>query len=122
VSYLDIRIKELMSETDAHLLRASQPHGWLGIVRSIRRGRLAWTFWVVWITQLAMFVVAIWAAVRFFQATETLAALKYGLSAATLAVLAMQIKLGLAPHMHAERILRALKRVEILILARHEEK
>jgi len=122
MSYLDIRIKELMDDADAHLTRSSQPHGWLGLVRSMTRGRLGWTIWVIWTAQLLLFVGAIYAAVVFFQASDVLVALKYGLSAATLAVLAVQIKLSIAPHMHTERTLRALKRIEILILAQNAKK
>ncbi len=122
MNFLDIRIQELMDETDAHLLRSSQPHGWLGLIRSLRQGRLAWMFWVVWLAQLALFVIGIWAAVQFFQATEVLSAVKYGISAATLLLVALQIKLSIAPHMQTERLLRELKRVEILILAQNHKR
>ncbi len=122
MNYLDIRIKELMDEADAHLTRSSQPHGWLGLVRSMTRGRLGWTIWVIWIGQLLLFVAGVLAAIRFFQAADVLVALKYGLSAATLILLAVQIKLSIAPHMHTERTLRALKRIEILILAQNAKK
>jgi len=117
MSYLDTRIGELTNESQEHLLRSSQPHGWLGLVRSMRHGKLSWVFWVTWISQLVLFVLAIWWCVKFFDATEVLPAIKYGLSGATALIVAMQIKVGLAPHMHAERILRELKRIEILILS-----
>lgn len=115
---LDLRIRELMSERDSHLLRASQPHGWLGIVKAMRQGKLAWLFWVTWLLQLAFFVVGIWAAVRFFQATEVLAALQWGLTGAVFLLAGLQVKLSMAAHIHAERVLREMKRIEILILAR----
>lgn len=118
MSYLDIRIQELLTETDAHLLRSSQPHGWMGTVRAMRQGKLAWVFWLTWVLQLGFLIIGIWAAFRFFQATEVLSALKWGLSATVLLLGGLQIKVGLAPHIHAERLLRELKRIEILILAR----
>ncbi|MCP3968985.1 MAG: hypothetical protein GY717_01420 [Rhodobacteraceae bacterium] len=118
MDYLDTRIGELTNETEEHLLRSSQPHGWLGLVRSMRQGRLAWVFWVIWIAQVALFVLAIVWGVKFFAATEVLPALKLGLSAATALIMATLIKVSLAPHIHAERILRELKRIEILVLAR----
>lgn len=122
MTYLDIRIQELMDEADAHLTRSSQPLGWLGLVRSMARGRLGWTVWAIWIGQLLLFLGAIYAAVLFFRAEDVMVALKTGLSAATLAIVAVQIKMTIAPHMQAERILRALKRVEILILAQNAKK
>jgi hypothetical protein len=120
MDYLDRRIQELMSERDAHLLRASQPHGWLGITRAMRTGKLAWLFWVTWILQLVFLVIGLWAAVRFYQAAEVLAAVKWGFTGAVFLLGGLQIKLSMAPHIHAERILRELKRVEILILAQEE--
>jgi hypothetical protein len=119
MNMLDIRISELSTETDAHLLRASQPHGWLGVVRDMRGSRLAGVFWVTWVAQLALFVLGIWWAVGFFRATEMLEALKLGLPAATALILAMQLKVGIGPHLHAERILREMKRLEIMVLARN---
>ncbi|SMX46223.1 DUF6768 family protein [Maliponia aquimaris] len=120
MSYLDARIKELATDTEQHLLRSSQPHGWLGLVRAMRAGRLAWIFWISWVVQLALFVLAVIWGLRFFAATDALAALKSGLPATTALILAVQIKTSMAPHLHSERILRALKRIEILVLARHE--
>lgn len=117
MSYLDTRITELMSETDAHLLRSSQPLGWLGLTRNLLRGRLGWTVWVNILTQVVFLGSAIWMALEFFAATEVLAALKYGLTAAVLAIVAVQFKMSLMPHVQTERVLRALKRVEILILS-----
>jgi uncharacterized protein DUF6768 len=119
MNMLDTRIEELSSETDMHLLRASHPHGWLGVVREMRNSRLAWVFWSAWVAQLVLLVLGIWWAVEFFRATEVLAALKLGLSAATALILAMQLKVGIGPHLHAERMLREMKRLEIMVLARN---
>jgi Family of unknown function (DUF6768) len=118
MSYLDTRIEELTTETEQHLLRSSQPHGWLGTARAMRSGRLAWIFWVSWVVQLVLFILSIIWGLGFFAATDALSALKYGLPSATALILAAQIKTSMAPHLHAERILRELKRIEILTLAR----
>ncbi|MHA6326141.1 DUF6768 family protein [Roseivivax sp. CAU 1753] len=118
MSYLDTRVDELTTETDKHLLRSSQPHGWLGTVRAMRNSRLAWVFWISWVIHIALFILGIIWGFRFLAATDALSALKYGLPSATALILAVQIKTGMAPHLHAERILRELKRIEVLILAR----
>ncbi|MFQ5439074.1 MAG: DUF6768 family protein [Paracoccaceae bacterium] len=122
MGYLDIRISELMSEQEEHLLRSSQQLGWLGLARSLFHGRLGWTVWINLALQLVLVLVAIWAAVKFFQASDVLLALKYGLSSAVLVVIVAQFKLSLMPHIQAERILRALKRVEIILLAHTNRK
>ena len=44
-----------------------------------------------------------------------LPALKWGLSAATLALMATQLKLSLTPQMQADRIIRELKRIELML-------
>lgn len=122
MTYLDTRIDELTNEAEQHLLRSSQPLGWLGTVRAMRQGRLSWVFWISWITQAVCIVLGVILAVEFYEATEVLPAVKYGLSSGTLLILGFLIKIGLAPHLHAERILRALKRIEILVLAQRSEK
>ncbi|PVH29984.1 hypothetical protein DDE20_06165 [Pararhodobacter oceanensis] len=62
--------------------------------------------------QIALFLAAIWAGWRFYAASEVLAAVKYGISAAVLALMALQIKLALMPVMQANRILLALRQIE----------
>ncbi len=122
MSYLDIRISELLTETDAHLLRSSQPLGWLGLSRSLRKGRLRTVVIIIDVCCIVMLIAAIWALVQFFQATEIVPTVKYGLSASILAIMTLQLKLGLMPHIHTERVLRALKRVEILMLAKNHNR
>jgi Na+-transporting methylmalonyl-CoA/oxaloacetate decarboxylase beta subunit len=84
----------------------------------MRDSRLAWVFWAAWVTQLVLLVMGIWWAVGFFRATEVLEALKQGLPAATALILAMQLKVGIGSHLHTERVLREMKRLEIMVLAR----
>ncbi len=122
MSYLDIRIQELMNETEEHLLRSSQPLGWRGLVRSMVKGRLGWTVWTNWVLQVIVIIGAVYAAIEFYNATDVLSAVKYGLTGAVLVVLAAMFKLSMTPHIQTERVLRALKRVEILILAQREQK
>ncbi len=46
MEYLDKRIQELSTEQDAHLLRASQPLGFKGLVALMKGCRLSWLFWL----------------------------------------------------------------------------
>lgn len=117
MDYLDIRINELISKSEEHLLRSSQPHGFLGLSRSLRHGRVGWVGWLTGLMHLVLFVLAVRSGLAFFSATETADLVRHGLVAATSLIVAVQLLTAMSPHMHAERILRRLKRIEILILA-----
>jgi len=119
MSILDIRINELMTKTDAHLLRSTQPYGWQGLYRSMRSGRLRKVVWVIDIACTILLILALWATYKFFSATEVLASVRYGISAAVLLIIAGQLKLSLMPHIQAERVIRQMKRIEILMLAKN---
>ncbi|HBZ44320.1 MAG TPA: hypothetical protein DEO85_09765 [Maritimibacter sp.] len=68
--------------------------------------------------QTTMFIVAVWAGWHFFAATEVLAAVKWGISAATLTLAGLSLKLSLMPQIQADRVLRELRRVELMIARR----
>ncbi len=86
--------------------------GYVAQVLALLRGPGAWANWVIVITQAAMFLAGVWAAVRFFAAGDVLTALKWGLPAAVLLLGALILKLSLVPVMQANRVLRALHRQE----------
>ena len=117
MNYLDVRISELIDETEAHLLRSSQPYGFQGYLRMMLKSRLRIVVRVVMILVVLFLAGAIWAAIGFYEATDTLAAVKYGVTASTLVILAAVLQIGLAPQMQAERLIRALKRIEILLMS-----
>ena len=121
MNFIDIRINELMTKTDAHLLRSTQPYGWQGLYRAMHSGRLRKVVWVIDLVCVLLLVIAIWAAYRLFTATEVLSAVKFGMSAAVMLIVAAQLKLSLMPHIQAERIIRQMKRVEILLLAKNHD-
>ena len=112
---LDRMIAKALAEDDD----APPEAGYFALAFSIFGGRQGWVTWVVMIVQIALFAAAVWAGWNFYAATETLAALKWGLSAATLALVATQMKLSLMPVMQANRVLLAIRRLE-LRLARDE--
>ncbi|MFK5998765.1 MAG: hypothetical protein QM492_11745 [Rhodobacterales bacterium] len=121
MNYLDTRIDELMTKTDAHLLRSSQPLGWFGLSRYMRNGRMKRVVWTVDIVHLILLALGCVTALRFFAANDVLTAVKYGISSAVLLIVSFQFKLSLMPHLQAERILREIKRVEILALAKNHK-
>ena len=63
--------------------------------------------------QLIMAAGAAWAGWRFFQASDPVTQLRWGLPAAVLILLAVIIKAALGPTLLNNRILRELKRIEL---------
>ncbi|WP_294229620.1 DUF6768 family protein [uncultured Shimia sp.] len=121
MDYLDIRIKELSNEQQEHLLRASQPFGLLGLTRLMRQGRIGWLFWVMLIGHVGFLILGISLAMQFSVAVETHDLIRTGIGGATSLIIAVQLLVGLAPHLHAERTKRRLKRLEILILSHNKD-
>lgn len=78
-------------------------------------GRTAWINVVMLIAQTAMFIAAVWAGWHFFEATDTLIALKWGLSASVLMIMSLMIKLALWPVIHFNRMGERLSRLELLL-------
>ncbi|MTI05340.1 hypothetical protein E1180_07410 [Roseibium denhamense] len=70
--------------------------------------------------QIVLFLAGIWCMTKFFAATDALPAVKWGITSSTLLLMAMNLKLSLWPQMQADRILRELKRVELMLLSRKQ--
>ena len=68
--------------------------------------------------QAVMFIAGLWTAWQFFQAQDTLAALHWGLPSAVLLIMSLMIKLALWPVMQTNRVLVALKRLELVVTQR----
>ena len=115
---LDELINETLGPEDRDILEATAEQGWFALGLNQFRGRLGWVTWVVMAMQTAMFLIGLWCAFHFFNATEMLLALKWGLSGAVLILMATALKMSLMPQIQADRVLREIKRLE-LILARH---
>lgn len=111
------RIAEALAEDDLGLGEDAREPGFFLLAFSTMRGPQGWVTCVLLIMQTVMFLVAIWAGWYFFAATEELSAIKWGLSAATLMILATQLKLALVPQMQANRVILALRRLELRLAA-----
>jgi len=111
---LDAMIDEALAAEERDLLRAiGEEPGYLAQATSMFGGRTGWVNVVVMVTQTIAFLIAVWAAVRFFAATDVLDALHWGLPAATLMVMALVLKTSLRPVMEANRVIREVKRLEL---------
>jgi len=83
-------------------------------VASLFAGRSGWISGVLFAVQAVTFIGALWTGWRFFQAQDALAALHWGLPSAVMLIVSLMIKLALWPVMQTNRLLVALKRVELL--------
>jgi len=118
---IDELIKEALTAQESEIIKSTEELGYFPLAMGIFRGKLGWVSWVIMLVQGAMFVAGVWAAWRFFGAVEVLEAVKWGLSAAVLLLMAGMLKFSLMPQIQADRVLRELKRVELLILHRAGE-
>ncbi len=121
MSKLDRLIEEALSKDDEDILRETGELGWFALGASQFTGKLGWVAWVLMTVQTVLFLAGAWAAWKFFAAGDVLTALKWGLPAVTLLVLATILKTSLMPQIQADRILRELKRVELMIAHRSSQ-
>ncbi|WP_232367359.1 DUF6768 family protein [Altererythrobacter lutimaris] len=105
---LDAEERELLSQIGEEPGYFSQVWGLFG-------GQLGWVTWLLMIIQTVMFIASVYAAIQFFNATDTLVALHWGLPAVALLLMSAMTKFLLWPSMQTNRVLRELKRVELQI-------
>jgi hypothetical protein len=114
----DRLIAEALTAEDQKLMEELADPGFFALVFGTMRGPSGWVAALLMVVQTALFLAAFWAGWRFFAATEMLAALKWGLSAAVLALAALQLKLALFPQMQADRVILAIRRMELALARR----
>ena len=78
------------------------------------RGRNAWIWVVTTLSQILLFFAGVWMAWQFFQTTDVILALRWGLSAAVLILASLALKLSLMPVIEANRVIRELRRIELM--------
>ena len=94
--------------------------GWFQLGLAQFSGKLGWVTWVIMVSQTALFIIGAWCAVRFFGTTEVLDAVKWGISGAVLWIFAINLKLSIMPQMQADRVIRELRRMELLLATREK--
>lgn len=68
---------------------------------------------LVMAVQLGLAAAGAWAGWKFFEASDPVTQLRWGLPAATLMLMALIIKAAMGPAMHHNRLMRELKRLEL---------
>jgi len=111
---IDRMIEEALEGEEQALFRdtAREP-GFFGQTLGVFSGRAGWVNAVLMLAQTAAFFAGAWAAWRFFQADSALSALHWGLPAAVLLLASLVMKMALVPVMHANRVMREMKRLEL---------
>jgi len=115
---LDRLIDQVFTGEDRQILQDTRELSYFELGLGQFRGKLGWVTWLITVLQTIMFLGAVWLAVQFFAAEDVLLALKWGLPAAVLMLAAFVLKLSLVPQMQADRVLREIKRVELMLAAR----
>jgi uncharacterized protein DUF6768 len=115
---LDKLIEQSLNDEDRQIMADTAELGYFELGMNQFRGKLGWVTWVIMGVQATMFIIGIWCAVQFFGAGDLLLALKWGLSATVLLLAATALKMSLMPQLQADRILRQLKRVELMLASR----
>ncbi len=96
---------------------AGEPNIAEEVIASFRgRHRALMTFTLIY--SIVLFVAAIWAATRFWEAETVRAQLQWGGVSLLLMLIVMFIKVWFWLEMHTNRVLREVKRVELLLAAR----
>ncbi|HEX5644131.1 MAG TPA: DUF6768 family protein [Erythrobacter sp.] len=113
---IDRMIDEALDAEERDLLRRiGEEPGYISQAMGAFTGRLGWVNVVLMVTQAVMFLAGVYAGWMFFAATNSLVAIKWGLPAVALVLLAAMLKMSIWPTIQTNRVLRELKRVELQI-------
>ena len=82
------------------------------------RGRNTWTNLLAVVFSVVSLAVAIWAGIRFYEAAEVREQLLWGGLCLFMLLFISFLKVWFWLEMHSNRVLREVKRVELLILSR----
>lgn len=115
---LDQMIEEALEAEDREIFAQTEELGWFSLGLGLFSGKLGWVNWFAMIVWTVMFFAAVWCGFRFFGASDVLVAVKYGISGGVLLLASLAMKLSLMPQIHADRVIRELKRVELMMVKR----
>lgn len=117
MSDIDKMIDEALDAEERELMhRIGDEPDYFTQVFGMFKGRTGWASAVLVITQLLMFIAGVWMALRFFDAATPLDALRWGLPAATLILMALIVKMAFWPQLHIQRLASEMKRLELQIV------
>jgi hypothetical protein len=113
---LDEMIDQALDSEERELLRSiGEEPGFFSQAFGLFGGATGWVNLLLMFVQGGLFIGGVWAAWNFFEAANALDALRWGLPAAVLLLMALVIKMAMLPTMQANRVIRELKRIELQI-------
>jgi hypothetical protein len=110
---IDKLITDALAEEDAGWGAMAEEPAFLAQAFGLFRGRNAWIWMLMTVVQTVMFFVGVWAAWKFFHTQDVILALRYGLSATVLLLMATAIKFAMMPVIEARHIIREIRRAEL---------
>lgn len=113
---IDAMIDEALGEEERALLHSiGEEPGFFGQALGVFAGPTGWVSMVMMGAQAVTFIAGVWAAWHFFEAEDSLTALRWGLPGTVLLLMSLMIKMAVWPQMHINRVMRELKRIELQI-------
>jgi hypothetical protein len=113
---VDDLIEEALDREEREILsRIGEEPGFFGMAFGLFSGRLGWVNILLMAIQGVAFLAGAYAAWQFFVAADVVTQLRWGLPSAVLLILSTMIKLAMWPNIHADRLMRELKRIELQI-------
>jgi Family of unknown function (DUF6768) len=117
---LDQMIAEALSEEDRAIMAETGERGVFAELAAQLSGHNAWVKWVSYLYIAVFAGLFFWTAWEAFTATDLLVALKWGLGAVLSMIVVGMLKLYLFTEMQTDRVIRELKRVELMLAAREK--
>ena len=113
---VDKLIRETLDDADRDVLeRIGRDQSYPEQAIDLVRGKDGWLNVIIFAWHLVFFIGGLYAAFKFFALTDVLEAIRWGLSAAVLLLAGLITKVSLFPSMQANRVLRALKHLEMQV-------
>ncbi len=118
---VDSLIDEALAAEERELLRAigEQP-GLVERAMGLFGAGVGWMIAFMMVGQALLFLAGAWATWGFFEATDPVTQLRWGLPAAVLLLGSLAVKLAVAPPIHANQIMRELKRIELQLVRKRQ--
>ena len=114
---IDRKIDEAIDAEERELLRSiGDEPGFVERMLGMTGPEIVWMVWLMMIFQTLVFIAGLYAAWMFFEASEPVTQLRWGLPAVVLLLMGLHIKLAVPPAIQTKRLMRELKRIELQIV------
>jgi len=111
---VDELIDEALDAEERELLRSiGDEPGFIERAMGMFGAGVHWMVAFMMVGQTLLFLAGVWAAWGFFEATDPVTQLRWGLPSAVLLLASLAVKLAVAPAIHTNRLMRELKRIEL---------